>query len=128
MFPQAVPSLMSPNFPTRELPTEVSFRSANGERLTLEDRGSTNPSSADNIVNFALQIEKHFNINLCLTLLCATFFVWSTTESLALSILSISILILQCKAFISSVKQGEPQVFMIHCQSTAAKDTSKKGT
>lgn len=96
---------MSPNFPTRELPTEVSFRSANGERLTLEDRGSTNPSSADNIVNFALQIEKHFNINLCLTLLCATFFVWSTTESLALSILSISILILQCKAFISSVKQ-----------------------
>ncbi|RLU16571.1 hypothetical protein DMN91_010639 [Ooceraea biroi] len=96
---------MSPNFPTRDLPTEVFFRNANGERLTLEDKGSTNPLSADNIVNFALRTEKHFNVNLCLTLLCAAAFVWSTTETSILFIVPVSILILQCKSFVSSIKQ-----------------------
>jgi len=100
---------------TQKTPTEVFFRNANGERLMLEDKGNANLSSADNIVNFALRTEKsYFNINLSLTIFCATFFIWYITKTLILFIILVFIVILQCKSFITSIKQGKPKIYIIH--------------
>ncbi|CAL1675975.1 unnamed protein product, partial [Lasius platythorax] len=96
---------MSSNSLTQALPSEVFFRNANGERLTLEDKAGLNLSSADNIINFSLQSEKYFNVNLCLVLFCATLFVWIISESLIPFVISVCILTLQCKSFIASAKQ-----------------------
>jgi len=99
---------------SQKIPTEVFFRNANGERLMLEDKGNVNLSNADNIVNFALRTEKHFSINLYLTLFCVTFFIWCITKTLILFIILIFILILQCKSFITSIKQGKLKIYIIH--------------
>lgn len=97
-------SLMSSNSLMRALPDEVFFRNANGDRLILEEKA--NLSSADNIINLSLRSEKYFNVNLCLVLFCATFIVWIVLETLIPLIISVCILILQCKSLIASEKQG----------------------
>lgn len=96
---------MSSNSSTQALPSEVFFRNANGELLTLEDKTSVNLTSTDNIINFSLQSKRNFNVNLCLVLFCATLFVWIISETLIPFIISVCILILQCKSFIASAKQ-----------------------
>lgn len=95
---------MSSNSQTQAHPTEVFFRSVNGECLILEEKEGI----SDNIINLALRSKKHFNlINLYLVLLCATFLTWILSKILILFIISVYILIWQCKLFITSVKQGK---------------------
>jgi len=99
-------SLMSSNFLTQALTTEVFFRNANGIQLTLEEKASSNLSNA-NIINFVLRSEKHFNVNLCLTSVCVILLIWIVLGALVSLIVSACILILQCKSFITSIKQGK---------------------
>ncbi|EGI68042.1 Phosphatidylinositol N-acetylglucosaminyltransferase subunit H [Acromyrmex echinatior] len=95
---------MSSSFLTQSLTTEVFFRNANGIQLTLEEKTSSNLSNVI-IINFALRSEKHFNVNLCLTLVCAILFIWFVSGASVLLIVSGCLLILQCKSFVTSIKQ-----------------------
>lgn len=108
-------SLMSSNSPTRAPPNEVFFRNANGERLILEEKASLNLSSADNIINFSLRGEKYFNVNLCLALFCATLIVWFVlSRTLIALVISVCVLTLGCKSFITSAKQGNFLFFFFY--------------
>lgn len=102
--------LMSSNLLT--LPTEISFRNANGEQLTLEEKGS---SSIDGIINFVLRSKKRFNVNLHLALLCTIFLIWTVSETLTAFIISVCVLILQCKSFIAATKQGKFEFLYNRC-------------
>ncbi|EFN79077.1 Phosphatidylinositol N-acetylglucosaminyltransferase subunit H, partial [Harpegnathos saltator] len=93
---------MSSNFFTQAFSTELLFRNADGEQLILEEKGSSN---ADNIINFALQSKKHFNVSLCLVFSCITLFLWIVSGISILFVVSTCVLTLQYKSFLASIKQ-----------------------
>ncbi|XP_070521675.1 uncharacterized protein [Cardiocondyla obscurior] len=95
---------MSSNCLLPALTTKIFFKNANGIQLMLEEKSNSNLLNA-NIVNFVLRSERHFNISLCLTLTCAIFFTWIVSGALISTIVSVCMVILQCKSFITSTKQ-----------------------
>lgn len=81
---------------------ELFFRSVNGYKLKLIDKNT----AAKNVMKFVLYRNPHLNVNVTLTLILASLFLWKIFNILiSLSVL-ILILLIQLIYFITSVKKG----------------------